>query len=99
MRAAGGAETHAADLSTDERIVLFDGKSLEGRPMDAPHGNIAIRDGKWKLGEGHLFHLENDLRQTTNVAKTDPELVKRMSGTLADCKETGRSRPAKELTR
>lgn len=44
-----------------------------------------MRSGKWKLHTNksrptHLYDLENDLGEKTNVIKSHPEVVRRLNG-------------------
>ena len=88
----------------DDRVI--DGKSLlpllEGRKgAKSPHEAFfyrteAVRSGKWKLKKKELYNLEEDVGETKNLAASNPEVVKRLSGYLAAYKEdlAKNSRPA-----
>jgi arylsulfatase A-like enzyme len=49
-------------------------------------GNLAaVRSGDWKLFvKGELYHLGNDLAETKNVAKENPDIVARLSAMLGE---------------
>ncbi len=65
------------------------------RPPDRPGGNrenlpdLAIREGRWKLlceydgAQPQLYDLEKDPAETTNLASQNPDLVRRLTATLA----------------
>ncbi len=77
----------------------FDGTDLTGLLLDeqplAPRrffwrmrADKAVREGQWKLVQRgkrpvELYHLDNDIGETTNLAETEPNLVKRLLGELA----------------
>ena len=87
----------AAEDSTSI-LPLLTGKAeaLPNRPMVVHHdyrGNFAIRNGAWKLIGEQLFNLEKDLKETSDVGKEHPEIVKRMTLTLKRYQDRGRSRP------
>jgi len=47
----------------------------------------AVRCGKWKLhANGHLYNLEKDIGESRNVAKANPDVVKRLEKHLASCR-------------
>jgi len=79
----------------NDRVI--DGKNLlpllEGRKgAKSPHKAFfyrteAVRSGKWKLKRNELFNLEEDIGETKNLAESNPEVVKRLSGYLAAYKE------------
>ena len=77
---------------------------LAGRSKESPHealfyfnGNRleAVRSGPWKLrlNGRQLYHLDNDIGETTDVAAAQPEVVARLQGYVqqmdADLGETG----------
>jgi len=76
---------------------VIDGKDiislLSGLPdARSPHDRFfyhqgetlrAVRSGPWKLfRSGQLFHLDDDIGETKNVATAHPEVVKRLNGYL-----------------
>jgi arylsulfatase A-like enzyme len=79
----------------EDRVI--DGKNLlplmEGRKgAKSPHEAFfyrteAVRSGKWKLKRNELYNLEVDAGETKNLAASNPEVVKRLSGYLAAHKE------------
>ncbi|MCG8310903.1 MAG: sulfatase [Cytophagales bacterium] len=93
-------------------VPILEGGTLEDRPLiwHYPHyGNQGgepssiIREGAWKLihyyedGREELYHLKNDLEETTDVSGEHPELVKAMSEKLfALLDEMGARFPARD---
>ena len=78
------------DIIPMEGVSLI--PALNGQPLHRPaplfwehEGNRAIRDGKWKLvargwkDEWHLFNLETDPTELTDLADRKPKLVKRLA--------------------
>ena len=60
----------------------------------APGPYSIIRKGKWKLikfweGIHELYDLENDLEESQNLAKSNPELVKELDKELTDSLKSG----------
>ncbi len=88
----------AASLSGGELPkVKLDGRSLEPVLFDDGRGhNVflyfkgfrleAIRKGPWKLilKSEQLFHLDEDVAESTNVAKQNPEIVSEIKAMLPD---------------
>jgi arylsulfatase A-like enzyme len=69
---------------------------------------LALREGPWKFIPGtngkqgkkskspaamELYHLANDLGETTNLAEAEPKRVKSMSARLESIQSASRSRP------
>lgn len=64
---------------------------------------LALREGNWKLVapgpragprvRPQLFNLADDLAETHNVAKENPDVAKRLAQKLAELREAGHSRP------
>ena len=78
--------------------VLLDGGELAARPRFWGHvdgrgaKSYAMRDGPWKLvvetrGASQLFHLGDDLKESRNLAPSQPERLKKMLAALEDWKE------------
>ena len=87
----------AAEDSTSILALLTGEKtSLPDHPLVVHHdirGTFAIRSEKWKLVDNlKLFDLDNDIKETTNVAEEHPEVVKALSATLKHYRVSGRSR-------
>lgn len=61
-------------------------------------GDLAIRQGPWKLiffrnGNRELYHLGNDLGETTDLATGNPEIVAKLSALMQRYIDQGRSTP------
>lgn len=61
-------------------------------------GTLSIRQGPWKLifagnEKNELYHLQDDLSETKNVAAAHPEVVKRLTGLMQKFIADGRSTP------
>ncbi|NWK56577.1 arylsulfatase [Verrucomicrobiaceae bacterium N1E253] len=87
---------NAAEDSTNI-LPLITGQqsSLPQRPLVINHdiqGKFAIRKGPWKLTGNKLFHLKNDPKETSDVAKQHPELVSELKKTLVRYQQQGHSR-------
>ena len=59
-------------------------------------GNLAIRQGPWKLiffkdGKHELYNLQKDLSETTDVAKANPDIVKQLTTLMKRMIDEGRS--------
>ena len=86
------AKLVGADLPTDRVIDGRDVSALLLDPSNAktPHDRFfyhqgenlrAVRSGPWKLfRDGKLYQLDNDIGETKNVAKSHPNIVKRLRG-------------------
>lgn len=88
----------AAEDSTSILPLITGGKTdLPDHPMVVNHdfkGGFAIRNGSWKLiatSPPQLYDLENDPKETTDVAADYPEVVTGMKATLEQYKTQGRS--------
>lgn len=60
--------------------------------------SLAIRKGPWKLipaarGPAQLYNLATDPGETKDLAPRRPEIVKELSGLLAEVRRRGRTRP------
>ena len=78
-------------------LLTGEKKELAEHPMVVHHdykGRFAIRDAKWKYipHANELYDLESDLKETKNVAKEFPEIVKKLKTTLEKYQKSGRSR-------
>jgi arylsulfatase A-like enzyme len=108
-----GAELRPEEHSDGVSFVpVLEGKTIAERPLiwHYPHyGNQGgepssiIRLGKWKLihyyedGHEELYNLEDDRRETTDVAGDNPELTKKLSDKLfAYLHEVGARFPEKD---
>jgi len=98
----------AGATAPDDRVI--DGRDigalLSGEPgAKSPHDRFfyhqgetlqAVRSGPWKLfRDGRLYHLDNDLGETTNLAAGHPDVVARLHGYLGgfEADLRGNSRP------
>ena len=105
------AKLAGAELPTDRIIDGKDIWPVLSSNADTPHeaffyhaGNTlqAVRSGKWKLHRGkknkptQLYNLEVDAGEKTNLLKTEPEVVKRLTGLLKNFEQeiNGNVRPA-----
>ena len=82
---------------------MLAGETLGGRgPLCIEHeGNRLVRDGRWKLvnffeEEWELFDLENDPTELRNIAKSQPEIVARLSAAYDAWASRVGARPWKE---
>jgi arylsulfatase A len=86
VKLAGGAAP--ADRPIDGKDIW---PILSGRSRESPHeafyyfnGNKleAVRSGPWKLDlrESKLYNLDKDIGEATDVAKDNPEVVKKLRG-------------------
>ena len=90
-------ENTAEDSYSILPLLTGEKDSLPDRPMVVNHdygGKFAIRNGKWKYvpHANQLFDLDKDQKETKNVAKEYPEVLKKMKTTLDKYKTSGRSR-------
>jgi arylsulfatase len=65
------------DANWEERLFISH-KTRWGSP--AKYGHSAIRDARWKLvfPANELYDLENDIRETDNVADEHPEIAAKL---------------------
>ncbi len=80
----------------DDRVI--DGKDIapllrDPDKAESPHeaffyhqGNHlrAVRSGKWKLHKGQLYNLDEDIGEKNNVAKQNPQVVRRLRKYMED---------------
>ncbi len=64
----------------------------------APNGDLAIRQGPWKLiftknGKHELYNLKNDLAETHDVAADNAAVVEKLTALMKQYIDTGRSTP------
>jgi hypothetical protein len=61
----------------------------------APNRDLAVRKGPWKLifsgNKRELYHLGNDLGETTDVADSNPEVVTSLTALMQKYIDDGRS--------
>jgi arylsulfatase A-like enzyme len=98
--------TEAARDSFNLFPALLGGKSVRDHlVMHAGNGTLAIRKGPWKLipeatlqgrnaGPGGLFHLADDLAESTDLSARIPEKVRELGDLLQRLRSAGRSRPS-----
>lgn len=80
--------------------LLLGGTSPARESMihQSPTGDLAIRQGEWKLicfndGRRELYNLKEDLSETRDLAADKPEVVERLAARLRLDIENGRSTP------
>lgn len=76
------------------------GPIREATIHQSPHGDLAIRQGPWKLvflagGRKELYNLKNDIGETLDLAAAQPEVVARLTTLMRRYIDTGRSTPGK----
>lgn len=68
----------------------FVGKPLPDNAYQTRSPNIAVRDGDWKLlvnydgTSAELYNLKNDINETSNVVKENPEITERLKNLALD---------------
>lgn len=72
------------------------GPVREATIHQAPNGDLAIRQGPWKLiflkgGQRELYNLRTDLSEKQNVADANPEVVTRLAALMEKYIADGRS--------
>ena len=81
-------------------------EKLNERPLVVHHsyaGQFSIRNKQWKLilplekgGAPILYNLEADIKESKNIAKNHPEVVRELSDALIKIVSQGRSTPGKQ---
>ncbi|MCH5377287.1 MAG: sulfatase-like hydrolase/transferase, partial [Planctomycetes bacterium] len=74
------------------------GPVREATVHQSPRGDLAIRQGPWKLiflsdGTRELYNLESDLSETSNVADANGDVVQRLTTLMRQYIANGRSTP------
>ncbi len=74
------------------------GPVREATIHQSPRGDLAIRQGSWKLiflanGTRELYNLQSDLSETSNVADANRAVVQRLTGLMRQYIANGRSTP------
>ena len=73
-------------------ILLGEQKGLRESIINQDfNGNLAIRKGPWKLIGEQLFNLEEDLKESKDLAKEHPEVVNSLEALLRKQIEDGRT--------
>lgn len=72
------------------------GPVREATIHQSPHGDLAIRQGPWKLiflkgGERELYNLQTDLSEKQNVAEANPDVVEYLTVLMRRYIDNGRS--------
>jgi arylsulfatase A len=75
-----------------------DTSTREGTVHQSMGGDLAVRQGPWKLifkknGSRELYHLESDLGETKDVLGTNPEVVAQLTALMQRYIDEGRSTP------
>jgi arylsulfatase A-like enzyme len=92
------------DAAEDSVSILPDllgtakGPVREATVHQSLHGDLAIRQGPWKLvflagGAKELYNLKDDLSETKDLASGQPEIVARLTGLMQQYIDRGRSTP------
>jgi len=74
------------------------GAVREATVHQSPDGELAIRQGPWKLifgkdGARELYNLQTDLSETMDVAAANPNVVKKLATLMQRYIDNGRSTP------
>ncbi|HEX7261945.1 MAG TPA: arylsulfatase [Luteolibacter sp.] len=90
--------TLPATAAPDSMEILdaLTGKSQSGRHELVEHRygpDLALRVGPWKWINGQLFDLSNDLSETRDLAKEQPERAKAMVARLDEIRAANKTRP------
>jgi arylsulfatase A-like enzyme len=72
------------------------GPVREATIHQSPGGDLALRQGPWKLvflksGQRELYNLQSDLSETTNIAQANTEVVERLTTLMKKYIADGRS--------
>jgi arylsulfatase A len=72
------------------------GPVREAAIHQAPSGDLAIRQGPWKLiflkgGQRELYNLQTDLSETSNVLEANPDMAERLTTLMTKYMADGRS--------
>jgi len=59
--------------------TLYSGGMVPGPPCPADHNNSATAAGPWTVDSVMLFDLESDPTESTNLASSQPGLVRRLT--------------------
>lgn len=85
----GGTEPHGDRIIDGYDIwPILSGQKGAKSPYKAyfyysNHGKLeGVRSGNWKLRKGELYNLDKDISESTDVAKGNPDVVKRLKGYL-----------------
>ena len=92
---------HAGEDSVSLLPALLgtsDAPTREATIHQSPRGDLAIRQGAWKLifhaaGHRELFKLDDDLSETNNVLAANPEIATRLTALMQSYIDSGRSTP------
>lgn len=85
----------AAAVDSMDLAGALVGKSPTGRHELVEHQygpDCALRVGQWKWIKGQLFDLSNDLSETRDLAKEQPERAKAMAARLDEIRASDRTR-------
>jgi len=86
-------EENMGEDSFNALPVLFGGQNeIRGSVIHQDiRGNLAIRKGTWKLIDKQLFNLDEDLRESQDLAEEHPEVVSSLNALLQKQVEEGRT--------
>ncbi|HUT58582.1 MAG TPA: arylsulfatase [Phycisphaerae bacterium] len=93
---AGAGEDSVSILP--DLLGTADGPVREATVHQSPRGDLAIRQGPWKLiflsdGTRELYNLDSDLSETSNVADANGDVVQRLTRLMRQYIANGRSTP------
>jgi len=102
--AALAGVTLPANAAEDSVSILPDllgtatGPVREATVHQAPNGELAIRQGPWKLifakgGKRELYNMQTDLSETHDVVAENPAIVDKLTALMQHYIDTGRSTP------
>lgn len=92
------------DAGEDSVSILPDllgtakGPVREATVHQSPKGDLAIRQGPWKLiflkgGQRELYNLQTDLSEKQDLATAQPQVVERLTALMQEYIDNGRSTP------
>ncbi len=79
-------------------LGTIDAPTREATVHQSPKGDLAIRQGAWKLilhasGQRELFQLVDDIGETNDVLAANPDVASRLTALMQSYIDSGRSTP------